>query len=170
MASALPARARLLDLARLRCNIFNTTFNPTSTRTGAKYLRARLRGPSMVGYYPEQLSMRHLNAMFPEAPNIPDLAEVQRVQDVEAKKARGKGAPKKAKSKGMQLCASGRGIGSDCASQRTAAEWQRRSANRYLPPTVLNYTIFGFTCAVCPRRVARCLFSWFDACAALAEW
>jgi small subunit ribosomal protein S33 len=103
MASVLPARARLLDLARLRCSIFNTTFNPTSTRTGAKYLRARLRGPSMVQYYPERLSMRHLNAMFPEAPSIPDLKEMQRVEDVETKKARGKGAPKKAKSKGMSL-------------------------------------------------------------------
>ncbi|KIP07495.1 hypothetical protein PHLGIDRAFT_89468 [Phlebiopsis gigantea 11061_1 CR5-6] len=92
------APSRLALLTRLRCSIFQTAYNPTSIRTGAKYLRARLRGPSMVNYYPVQLSISEARKMFPKFDAI-DFQEQERVEDVEARKARGKGTPRKARSK-----------------------------------------------------------------------
>ncbi|KAH9857471.1 mitochondrial ribosomal subunit S27-domain-containing protein [Lenzites betulinus] len=90
--------SRLGALTRLRCEIFQTSYNPTSIRTGAKYLRARLRGPSMIQYYPEELTVTKFNRM-PGDFKIQNWSEYQRLADVEEKKRRGKGAPKKAKSK-----------------------------------------------------------------------
>ncbi|KAJ3577817.1 hypothetical protein NPX13_g2746 [Xylaria arbuscula] len=49
--SAVP-RARLLDLMKVQCQIFSTTFNPEGIRMGNKILRQRLRGPSLAKYYP----------------------------------------------------------------------------------------------------------------------
>ena len=91
--------SRLAALTRLRCSIFATAYNPTSQRTGAKYLRARLRGPSMMNYYPNVLKVSQVNKLFPELALV-DEEEEQRFADIEALKARGKGAPKKAKTKG----------------------------------------------------------------------
>ncbi|KAI1791583.1 mitochondrial ribosomal subunit S27-domain-containing protein [Ganoderma leucocontextum] len=95
MAAVAPSR--LAALARMRCDIFQTSYNPTSVRTGAKYLRARLRGPSMIRYYPEQLTVARFNRMSGNF-KIQDWDEYQRLSDVEEMKRRGKGAPKKAKS------------------------------------------------------------------------
>jgi small subunit ribosomal protein S33 len=100
MASVAPTR--LAALARLRSTIFQTTYNPTSQRTGAKYLKRRLRGPSMIEYYPNQLSIASLNKEFPGL-DLVDEYEAQRLQDVVDKKKRGKGAPKKAKSAGTLI-------------------------------------------------------------------
>lgn len=97
MASVVPSR--LAALVRLRSTIFQTSYNPTSQRTGAKYLKRRLRGPSMIEYYPNQLSIATLNKEFPGL-DLVDEYEEQRLQDVADKKKRGKGAPKKAKSAG----------------------------------------------------------------------
>ena len=97
MAAVAPSR--LAALTQLRCQIFQTSYNPTSVRTGAKYLRARLRGPSMIRYYPEELTVARFNRMGGDF-KIQDWAEYQRLADVEEKKRRGKGAPKKAKSAG----------------------------------------------------------------------
>jgi small subunit ribosomal protein S33 len=97
MASIAPSR--LAALTRLRSVIFQTSYNPTSQRTGAKYLKRRLRGPSMIEYYPHQLSISAINKEF-QGLDLIDEDEVQRLQDVEDKKKRGKGAPKKAKSAG----------------------------------------------------------------------
>ncbi|KAI0081394.1 hypothetical protein K474DRAFT_1635638 [Panus rudis PR-1116 ss-1] len=91
------AAPRLAALARLRCSIFQTSYNPQSIRTGAKYLRKRLRGPSMINYYPPEVSMSQLGKGEPEWDFV-DLDEEQRLQDVIDKKKRGKGAPKKAKT------------------------------------------------------------------------
>jgi len=63
MASVAPSR--LAALACLRSTIFQSSYNPTSQRTGAKYLKRRLRGPSMIEYYPNQLSIAALNKEFP---------------------------------------------------------------------------------------------------------
>merc|ERR1712000_617893 len=52
MASA--SRGRLLELAKLQCSIFSTTFNPNQQRLGNKILRARLRGPALAAYYPRR--------------------------------------------------------------------------------------------------------------------
>ena|ERR1700736_3655367 len=91
--------ARMNAINQLRCSIFQTSYNPRSVRTGAKYLRARLRGPSMVKYYPEVISIPKLIKEFPEMEMV-DEVEGMRLQDIEDRKARGKGAPKKTKSKG----------------------------------------------------------------------
>ncbi|KAH8677932.1 mitochondrial ribosomal subunit S27-domain-containing protein [Xylariales sp. PMI_506] len=50
MASA--PRARLLQLTKLQCEIFSTTYNPDGVRMGNKILRQRLRGPTLAKYYP----------------------------------------------------------------------------------------------------------------------
>lgn len=100
MASIAPSR--LAALVKTRCTVFQTSYNPTSVRTGAKYLRARLRGPSMMNYYPPTLSLSSIIRQFPEM-ELVDAAEQQRLQDVEDRKKRGKGTPKKAKSKGLSL-------------------------------------------------------------------
>ncbi|EJD06225.1 uncharacterized protein FOMMEDRAFT_153626 [Fomitiporia mediterranea MF3/22] len=90
----------LKSLNRLRCSIFQTSFNPTSRRTGAKYLKSRLRGPSMVEYYPprDEHSIGALNRMYPGW-NLVDIEEVRRNISIQEHKDRGKGAPKKAKNK-----------------------------------------------------------------------
>lgn len=99
---AFVAPSRVAALTRLRSTIFQTSYNPTSQRTGAKYLKRRLRGPSMMEYYPNQLSIATLNREFPGL-NLVDEYEEQRLQDVADKKKRGKGAPKKAKSAGTLI-------------------------------------------------------------------
>ena len=96
---AFVAASRLKAITRLQCEIFQTSYNPIGIRTGAKYLRARLRGPSMVKYYPEELNLSKLARQYPELEMI-DEDEEQRFQDVADRKKRGKGAPKKAKTKG----------------------------------------------------------------------
>ncbi|KAF8888227.1 mitochondrial ribosomal subunit S27-domain-containing protein [Infundibulicybe gibba] len=96
MTSILPSR--LTQLTKLRCSIFQTAYNPTGLRTGAKYLRARLRGPAMVSYYPAEVNLSQIARAYPEL-EIVDEVEEQRMVDVEEKKKRGKGAPKKAKTK-----------------------------------------------------------------------
>ncbi|KAJ6256615.1 hypothetical protein Dda_8480 [Drechslerella dactyloides] len=91
------ARSRILDLMRVSCRLFNTTFNPTGERTGNKILRARLKGPSLAQYYPKDyLTIKQFRRGFPELA-ISDEKEEYRVQQVEDKKLRGKGAPKKYK-------------------------------------------------------------------------
>jgi hypothetical protein len=93
-----PARKKLL--AQLRCSIFETAYNEGGKRTGGKYLKARFKGPSMVQYYPPKImTIRQVNKMFPEL-KVRDELEEQRVADLEEKKARGKGAPKKVRTKG----------------------------------------------------------------------
>ena len=54
----------------------------------------------MMNYYPPKLSLSSIIRQFPEL-ELVDTAEQRRLQDVEDKKKRGKGAPKKAKSKGL---------------------------------------------------------------------
>lgn len=91
---------RIQALDRLRASIFQTSYNPTGVRTGAKYLRNRLRGPSMVEYYPPEVDLAKIAREYPELEIINE-AEQQRLQDVLDRKTRGKGTPKKAKNKGM---------------------------------------------------------------------
>jgi small subunit ribosomal protein S33 len=104
MASTTPFQ--LASLTKIRCSIFQTSYNPTSARTGAKYLRGRLRGPGMLKYYPEAIDMAQVQRMYkaagilpPGAPSI-NLPEAQRLEDVEARRARGKATPTKTKEKG----------------------------------------------------------------------
>ncbi|PVF98317.1 hypothetical protein CPB86DRAFT_363728 [Serendipita vermifera] len=95
-----PSHERMMALKQLQCSIFSTTFNPTSARTGAKYLKGRLRGQAMVDYYPRELTFRDINHTYPGI-DIQDAEELQRLADVAGRKARGKGAPPKAKEAGQ---------------------------------------------------------------------
>jgi len=105
MASAITAVRRGVDplrlqaLKQLQCSIFSTTYNPTNARNGAKYLKGRLRGPSMVQYYPPRITFKDIDHILDGEFGVTDLAEQERLDDVEARKRRGKGAPKKAKTK-----------------------------------------------------------------------
>ena len=99
MAAAAICPMRLAALTQARCSIFQTAYNPTSARTGAKYLRARLRGPSMIKYYPPEANIAQIIKQWPEL-EMRNYAEEERLREVEDKKKRGKGAPKKAKEKG----------------------------------------------------------------------
>jgi small subunit ribosomal protein S33 len=103
MASVLPSR--LATLSKLRCSIFQTAYNPLSIRTGAKYLRARLRGPSMLNYYPEVLTIAKIRKEYPDF-DVDDQAELERLADIEDRKSRGKGTPRKARSKGASILVS----------------------------------------------------------------
>ncbi|KAL9606414.1 MAG: hypothetical protein Q9179_000434 [Wetmoreana sp. 5 TL-2023] len=60
------SRSRILDLMKVQCRIFSTTFNPTSTRTGNKILRQRLKGPAVAAYYPRRVATyKDLRALYP---------------------------------------------------------------------------------------------------------
>ncbi|KAI0792624.1 mitochondrial ribosomal subunit S27-domain-containing protein [Abortiporus biennis] len=96
MATVTPSR--LAALQRLRCHVFQTSYNPNGIRTGAKYLRKNLVGPAMINYYPQDFSIHALRKLVPGW-DAPLLEEQQRLADVQDRKNRGKGAPKKAKSK-----------------------------------------------------------------------
>ena len=102
MASAVRAMsirpARLAALTQLRCQLTETSYNSQSLRTGAKYLRARLRGPSMVSYYPAGFDIARIIRQYPALEMVDD-DEEERLVDVLDRKKRGKGAPKKAKTK-----------------------------------------------------------------------
>ncbi|KAM0792426.1 hypothetical protein ACM66B_005103 [Microbotryomycetes sp. NB124-2] len=92
---ALPSAARLQQLVKLRTQVFGTTYNPDSLRTGSKVLKARLRGPAMLNYYGQRLSgWAGLNKAVPGL-NLIDHHENQRLIDLEAKRKRGKVTPKK---------------------------------------------------------------------------
>ena len=56
----------------------------------------------MLNYYPPTFSLASAIREFPEL-ELVDATEQQRLQDIEDRKRRGKGAPKKAKSKGPLL-------------------------------------------------------------------
>jgi hypothetical protein len=87
--------------AQLQCSIFNTTFNPERLRLGNKILRQRLKGPILSQYYPPKIDViQKLRKDYPEF-TIQDEEEELRLEAVEAKKARGKGAPKKRTAAGM---------------------------------------------------------------------
>jgi small subunit ribosomal protein S33 len=112
-----PPSTILRSLAEVQAKVFQTTpprplGEPSSVRTGAKFLRKRLVGPSMLKYYPPTLSIKTVNS-FLTAPGMPlhrktwqapdgtkrrgliHSKELQRLEDVERKKAIGKGPPKK---------------------------------------------------------------------------
>ncbi|KAK2072588.1 hypothetical protein P8C59_006933 [Phyllachora maydis] len=92
-------RARLLELQKLQCQIFSTTFNPQGVRTGNKILRQRLKGPALASYYPRRVVtfqdlQKKLNRI---GLLVEDEREIDRQEHLEGVKSRGKGAPKKKK-------------------------------------------------------------------------
>ncbi|EHY54280.1 mitochondral 37S ribosomal protein S27 [Exophiala dermatitidis] len=95
MASA--SRGRLLELAKLQCSIFSTTFNPNQQRLGNKILRQRLRGPTLAAYYPRRSAT--VEDMLDEFKKFGldgfNEDEETRFESIQIAKLRGKGAPKK---------------------------------------------------------------------------
>ncbi|KAI9759384.1 MAG: hypothetical protein M4579_002373 [Chaenotheca gracillima] len=92
-------KARLLDLLKVQCRIFSTTFNPERLRMGNKVLRQRLRGPALVDYYPKRVgTYKDLTRAYPEFETWDD-DEEERLEDIQVAKARGKGRPKKKTTK-----------------------------------------------------------------------
>ncbi|OCK89629.1 uncharacterized protein K441DRAFT_667242 [Cenococcum geophilum 1.58] len=89
------ARSRVLDLLKVQCRVFNTTFNPERLRLGNKVLHQRLRGPSVAAYYPPRVgTVQDLRKLYPEY-DVPDDAEDDWLEHLQIAKSRGKGPPKK---------------------------------------------------------------------------
>ncbi|CAJ2511171.1 Uu.00g067960.m01.CDS01 [Anthostomella pinea] len=90
-------RARLLDLMKVQCQIFSTTYNPDGIRTGNKILRQRLRGPTLAKYYPPRgPTINTLEKEF-KPWNLETINEQEedRQEHLAGVRSRGKGAPKK---------------------------------------------------------------------------
>ncbi|KAI0457185.1 mitochondrial ribosomal subunit S27-domain-containing protein [Xylaria acuta] len=90
-------RARLLDLMKVQCQIFATTYNPEGIRMGNKILRQRLRGPSLAKYYPAKgPTINTLEKEF-RSLGLETLNEEEddRQEHLAGRRQRGKGAPKK---------------------------------------------------------------------------
>ncbi|MCJ1307232.1 mitochondral 37S ribosomal protein S27 [Agyrium rufum] len=109
------SRARVLDLLKVQCRIFSTTFNPERHRTGNKILRQKLVGPSVAAYYPRRtVTFKDLQRAYPNDETY-DEDEEDRLESLERQRARGKGAPKK---------------------KRTAAESKKIMGKKKKAPTV----------------------------------
>lgn len=91
-------KGRLLKVAEVSAKVFDQNFNPTGARTGAKILSQRLKGSTIASYYgdPDFLKFKHLKKLYPDF-SFADLQEEYRLSMIEARKRRGKGAPKKKK-------------------------------------------------------------------------
>lgn len=89
---------RLLKVAEVSAKIFDQNFNPTNARTGSRILSKRLKGPVVAGYYgdPDFLKFKHFKTLYPDF-QFGDQKEEYRLSMIEARKRRGKGAPKKKK-------------------------------------------------------------------------
>ncbi|KEF52415.1 uncharacterized protein A1O9_11656 [Exophiala aquamarina CBS 119918] len=100
MSLPLPSRGRLLELSKLQCSIFSQTFNPNQQRLGNKILRQRLKGPTLAAYYPRKSAT--IDDVLKEFEKFGLVGyneeELQRLEDVNLAKMRGKGAPKKKKT------------------------------------------------------------------------
>ncbi|CAK7568228.1 MAG: mitochondral 37S ribosomal protein S27 [Sporothrix epigloea] len=89
------ARARILDLMKVQCKVFSTTFNPEGIRMGNKILRQRLRGPALASYYPRRIvTIKDLQREFPDFTIINE-EEEDRLEHLAGLRARGKGNAKK---------------------------------------------------------------------------
>lgn len=90
--------ARLRELTKLRCAIFNKPYNPDNLRIGTEILQAPLRGPELINYYYPSLkaipTAAQMNKIDPEM-NCYDPDEKYRLERIERLKRKGKGAPKK---------------------------------------------------------------------------
>ncbi|KAF2181858.1 cora-domain-containing protein [Zopfia rhizophila CBS 207.26] len=88
-------RSRVLDLMKVQCHIFNTTFNPNRLRLGTKILHERLKGPSVASYYPPRIgTVKQLRRLYPEY-EIWDDKEQDWLEHMQIARSRGKAPPKK---------------------------------------------------------------------------
>ncbi|KAF2750405.1 hypothetical protein M011DRAFT_465163 [Sporormia fimetaria CBS 119925] len=88
-------RARILDLMKVQCRVFNTTFNPNRQRLGTRILHERLKGEAVASYYPPRIgTIKQLQALYPEY-QILDEKEEDRLEHLTIARSRGKENPKK---------------------------------------------------------------------------
>ena len=86
----LPSKERLLQVKKLSAEIFGENWNPDNVRTGAKILKAPLKGPELVNYYGKNDSMPTFNDFkewFPEL-QLVDPREETRLKMVQDRKKR----------------------------------------------------------------------------------
>ena len=93
-----------LPLPQVQTRIFSQTYNPDRLRTGNSVLRQRLRGPSVAAYYPRRVAtFKDLQRAYKKMPGEDletwDDYEEDRLEHLNLAKARGKGAPKKKRTK-----------------------------------------------------------------------
>lgn len=125
------------DLTRLQCKIFQTSYNPTSIRTGRKYLTTRLRGPTMVNYYPEMVNFATIKKLYPDL-EIVDEDEEQRLQDIIDRRKRGKGAPKKLKEKREEGKKAGKKGGGGSAKEKPKPKEEKKEEEEKEKPERLS--------------------------------
>ena len=107
-----------------QCRIFNTVFNPQNLRLGNKILRQRLKGSALASYYPPRFRViQEMRRAYPDW-EVFDEQEIERVEKLERAKARGKGAPKKRRTKAGMLIMGLR------LMDVVLTEWQIRSGLR----------------------------------------
>ncbi|KAH7122770.1 mitochondrial ribosomal protein-like protein of the small subunit [Dendryphion nanum] len=95
MAGASVARTRVLDLMKVQCRVFNTTFNPNRLRMGTAILHQRLKGAAVASYYPPRIgTLKHLRALYPYN-EIWDEKEEDWIEKQIIARSRGKTPPKK---------------------------------------------------------------------------
>ncbi|KAG9196125.1 hypothetical protein G6011_01246 [Alternaria panax] len=88
-------RQRVLDLMRVQCKVFSTTYNPDRLRLGSRILHQRLKGPAVASYYPPRIgTISQLRSLYPEHQLI-DEEEEDWLEHLNVAKSRGKSAPKK---------------------------------------------------------------------------
>lgn len=93
------AKTRLQTLAQLTAKVFGNAYNPSNQRTGNKILNARLIGPTVLSYYPdnkgrEMRLLKKITREFPEL-ELVNVAEQERWEEVDRRRRRGKGPPQK---------------------------------------------------------------------------
>ncbi|KAJ2784425.1 mitochondral 37S ribosomal protein S27 [Coemansia javaensis] len=98
--------ARRLKVAEVAARIFGNVFNPTGARQGNYILRQGFRGEHMVRYYPSKQEQNmgrvsRISRLLGQRFYDPD--EIDRLNVVERRRARGKGAPKKGEGKRAAL-------------------------------------------------------------------
>ncbi|KAJ4353931.1 uncharacterized protein N0V89_005662 [Didymosphaeria variabile] len=89
------SRARVLDLMKVQCKVFSTTFNPERLRVGSRILHQRLKGHSVASYYPPRIgAISQLRKLYPNF-NILDEQEEDWLEHLNVARSRGKAPPKK---------------------------------------------------------------------------
>lgn len=89
----------LIPSPQTQSRLFSHLYNPLRLRTGNSVLRQRLKGPALAAYYPRRITtLQDIMRMYPELETY-DEDEADREDNIVLMKARGKGAPKKKRTR-----------------------------------------------------------------------